>query len=70
MIANPATANHFARWEREAKKLSIDSLLYVVNDCKEAAQAMKGWNPEREGFYIDQAYTFSKELSKRMKGNK
>lgn len=70
MIANPATANDFARWEREAKKLSIDSLLYVVNDCKEAAQAMKGWNPEREGFYIDQAYTFSKELSKRMKGNK
>ena len=70
MIANPATANDFASWEREAKKLSIDSLLYVVNDCKEAAQAMKGWNPEREGFYIDQAYTFSKELSKRMKGNK
>lgn len=70
MIANPATAQDFAKWEREAKKLSIDSLLYVVNDCKEAAQAMKGWNPEREGFYIDQAYTFSKELSKRMKGNK
>jgi hypothetical protein len=67
MICNPATAQDFAKWEREDKRLSIDSLLYVVNDCKQAAQAMSGWNPEREGYYIDQASTFGQELTKRMK---
>ncbi len=67
MIANPATAQDFAKWEREAKKLSIDSLRYVINDCKEAAQAMKGWNPEREGYYIDQGSTFGQELTRRTK---
>ena len=67
VIANPATANDFAKWEREAKRLSIDSLRYVINDCQEAARAMKGWNPEREGYYIDQASTFGQELTKRTK---
>jgi hypothetical protein len=67
MICNPATANDFARWEREAKRLSTDSLRYVVKDCQEAAQAMRGWNPDREGFYLDQASTFGQELTKRMK---
>ena len=70
MICNPATANDFAKWEREAKRLDIESLRYVVKDCQEAAQAMRGWNPEREGFYLDQASTFGQELTKRMKGNK
>ena len=67
MISNPATAQDFAKWEREAKRLSIDSLRYVVNDCQEAAKAMRGWNPEREGYYIDQASTFGQELTKRTK---
>ena len=70
MICNPATAQDFSKWEREAKKLFIDSLRYVVKDCQEAAQAMRGWNPKREGFYLDQASTFGQELTKRMKGNK
>jgi hypothetical protein len=70
MICNPATANDFAKWEREAKRLDIESLRYVVKDCKEAAQAMRGWNPDREGYYLDQASTFGQELTKRMKGNK
>ena len=67
MIANPATANDFAKWEREAKRLDIESLRYVINDCQMAARAMKGWNPEREGYYIDQALTFGQELTKRTK---
>lgn len=67
MITAPATANDFAKWEREAKKLSIDSLLYVVKDCQEAAQAMRGWNPDREGYYLDQCSTFGQELTKRTK---
>ena len=65
MISNPATAQDFAKWERAAKRLSIDSLRYVINDCQMAARAMKGWNPDREGFYIDQASTFGQELTKR-----
>jgi hypothetical protein len=41
-----------------------------VKDCQEAAQAMHGWNPEREGFYLDQASTFGQELAKRTKRTK
>ena len=67
MICNPATAHDFAKWQREAKQLSIDSLRYVVKDCQEAARAMRGWNPEREGYYIDQASTYSQELTRRTK---
>ena len=67
MISNPATAQDFAKWEREAKRLSIDSLRYVINDCQMAARAMRGWNPEREGYYLDQASTFGQELTKRTK---
>lgn len=67
MISNPATAQDFAKWQREAKRLSVDSLRYVVQDCHEAAQAMRGWNPEREGYYLDQASTFGQELTKRTK---
>ena len=67
MIANPATAQDFAKWEREAKRLSLDSLRYVINDCHEAARAMRGWNPEREGYYLDQGSTYGQELTKRTK---
>jgi hypothetical protein len=67
MIANPATAQDFALWERKAKGLSIDSLRYVIADCHSAAQAMRGWNPEREGYYVDQASTYAHELTKRAK---
>ena len=67
MIANPATAQDFALWERKAKGLSLDSLRFVIADCQSAAQAMRGWNPEREGYYIDQAHTYQHELMKRTK---
>lgn len=69
MISSPATANDFNKWESQAQKLSVHSLLYVIEDCKKAANAMRGWNPIREGFYADQAHTFSRELNKRRKGN-
>jgi hypothetical protein len=67
MITSPASAQDFALWERKAKTLSPDSLRYVIADCHSAAQAMKGWNPEREGFYLDQAHTYQHELMKRAK---
>jgi hypothetical protein len=67
MIASPASAQDFALWQRKAKASSIDSLRYVIADCHSAAQAMRGWNPEREGFYLDQAHTYQHELTKRTK---
>jgi hypothetical protein len=67
MITSPASAKDFSLWERKAKRLSLDSLRYVVADCQSAAQAMRGWNPDREGFYIDQASTYQHELMKRTK---
>jgi hypothetical protein len=67
MITSPASAKDFSLWERKAKRLSLDSLRFVIADCQSAAQAMKGWNPDREGFYIDQAHTYQHELAKRTK---
>jgi hypothetical protein len=67
MITSPASAQHFSLWERKAKRLSIDSLRFVVADCQSAARAMKGWNSAREGFYLDQAHTYQHELMKRTK---
>ncbi len=60
-----ATAEHFARWELHAKTLDNYSLVYVIKDCKSAAENMKNWNPIREGFYLDQAATYGMELTRR-----
>ena len=62
-----ATARQFAEWEARAKTLSVDALKYVVQDCKQAMQAMRGHNAERECFYADQAMTFGDELRRRLK---
>ncbi len=60
-----ATPEHFTRWENHAKTLDSYSLQYVIRDCHQAANAMKGWNPVREGFYVDQAATYGMELTRR-----
>jgi len=60
-----ATAEHFSRWESHAKTLDAYSLRYVIRDCQQAADAMKGWNPVREGYYLDQAATYGMELTRR-----
>jgi hypothetical protein len=62
-----ATPEHFSRWEREAKLMDTYSLVFVIKDCRTAAAAMQGWNPNREGFYLDQASTFGMELTRRNK---
>lgn len=67
MISNPATVQDFQKWERQARNLSTDSIHYVIKDCRQAEQAMRGWNPEREGYYSDQAATFAQELIRRAK---
>jgi hypothetical protein len=65
MIATHATAADFTRWEEQARAMSTAALLYTVRDCQNAARAMRGHNPVREGFYVDQACTFGDELRRR-----
>jgi len=55
-------------WKRTAEKavlMSTESLIYTINDCREAALASRGWNPENEGYYDDEASVYSSELRKR-----
>jgi hypothetical protein len=40
-------------------------LRYIVRDCRAAAANMRGWNPIREGYYEDQAFTYADELARR-----
>ena len=65
MITEHATPEHFARWESHAQTLDRYSLRYVIADCSRAADAMRGWNPAREGYYRDQAMTYGMELTRR-----
>jgi hypothetical protein len=65
MITDHATPEHFDRWEAHAKTLDRHSLRYVIADCERAAAHMRGWNPAREGYYLDQASTYGMELTRR-----
>lgn len=56
----------WTEWEAQAKAKTIDELEFAIRDCRQAEQAMRGWNPEKEGWYSDQAATFSDELRKRI----
>ena len=55
----------FIKWEAEAKHCDIDALYYIIHDCAEARDAMRGWNPDKEAYYADQYWTFSDELRRR-----
>ena len=66
-MSGGATSKEFAEWTAKAKTLSVDALKYVVQDCRQAMQAMHGHNPERECYYADQAMTFGDELRRRGK---
>lgn len=65
MITEHATPEHFARWESHAVTLDSYALRYIVADCHKAAAGMRGWNPSREGYYLDQAATYGMELTRR-----
>ncbi len=60
-----ATAADFCKWEEQAKAMTIAQLLYAAKDCREAEAANRGWNLIKEGYYSDQAATFSMELNHR-----
>ena len=65
MIALHATAADFEAWETKARTMTNAELLYAARDCREAEEAMRGWNPIREGYYSDQASTYGMELKRR-----
>lgn len=67
MITAAATASDFAKWEAHARTLTVPELRYVIADCRRAEAAMRGWNPSREGYYADQAFTYADELRRRQK---
>ena len=60
-----ATAEDFATWREHAKSCDIDALRHIIKDCHNASRAMADHNVEKEGFYIDQALTYSEELRNR-----
>jgi len=62
-----ATAAEFKKWEDHAKSLDVNALLHVIEDCRNAREAMKGWNPVKENYYADQGMTYSDELRRRIK---
>ena len=45
-----ATAEEFTKWEAHAKTVDDAALHYIIQDCRDARDAMKGWNPERENY--------------------
>ena len=61
-----ATAEAIATWRRNASDCDIPALRHIIKDCHNAARAMADHNVEKEGFYIDQALTYSDELRNRL----
>jgi hypothetical protein len=60
-----ATAAEFNKWEAHAKTVDDDALSYIISDCRQAQNAMRGWNPERENYYADQGMTYAMERLRR-----
>lgn len=61
-----ATPQDFARWRSHAETCDIGSLRFIIRDCRQAAENLRGFNPTREGFYEDQAFTYADELARRL----
>ena len=66
-IMSGATASDFKKWRDLASTVSLDSLEYIIKDCRLAREAMKDHNPERENYYADMGFTYSDELYRRNK---
>ena len=60
-----ATPENFESWRQDAKTMTVDALKHTIQDCRNAEKAMRGWNPDKEGFYSDQASTYAMELKRR-----
>lgn len=60
-----ATPEDFAKWRSHAETLDTRALRWSIADCRQAARNLRTWNPEREGYYEDQAFTYADELHRR-----
>ena len=69
MIKSNASPQDFIRWAKHAKTCSYQNLQSIIADCDQARLAMSGWNPEREGYYCDQASVYAIELRNRKNNN-
>jgi len=60
-----ATPEDFAKWRAHAETLDTHSLKWSIADCRQAARNLRDFNPIREGYYEDQAFTYADELARR-----
>ena len=51
--------------EARVRAMSDEALAYSIKDCIEARDASKGWNPENECYYQDEASVYSMEQRRR-----
>ncbi len=59
---NAPQMNH-AAYMQKVKKLSIESLRFIIQDCREAIEAMP--NNPKNGYYMDEIHYCSMELTSR-----
>lgn len=64
-IRRHATVQDFERWYEKAKQMSDYELWYAARDCRKVEAAWRGVDGVVEGFYSDQASTYSDELRRR-----
>lgn len=57
------TMNH-SEYMKKVKSLDVDSLNYIINDCREAIAAMP--NNPNNGYYMDEIHYCGMELHKRL----
>jgi hypothetical protein len=51
--------------ETKAQKMTVSELVYAIRDCRLAAEASRGWNPDAECYYYDEAAVYLMELKRR-----
>lgn len=59
--------NH-TEYMKKVKKLSIESLKFIIQDCKEAIAALP--NNPKNGYYADEIHYCNMELVSRKKASK
>ena len=59
------TAAHFANWTAKAANMTIEGLQYSIRDCRQAAEAARGWDSAGEGKYMDEMSVYLTEIRQR-----
>ena len=60
-----AMPSDFNRWRFHAETLDTYALRWVIEDCRSVAANLRSFDPVREGYYEDQAFTYADELARR-----